>query len=86
MIFCSISKSYKKNYIEGSGAFDFYYVSRVFCGWDYGITNKKAAKLKSMSIYHELQVMLLPINTVGKRSLCRLSFMYMSLAHLTVQI
>ena len=57
-IFYSISKSYKKNYIEGSGAFDFYYVSRVFCGWDYGITNKKAAKLKSMSIYHELQVIL----------------------------
>ena len=54
--FCSISKSYKKNYIEGSDAFDFYYVSRVFCGWDYGITNKDAAKLKSMSIYHELQV------------------------------
>lgn len=51
----SISKSYKKNYIEGSDAFDFYYVSRVFCGWDYGITNKDAAKLKSMSIYHELK-------------------------------
>ena len=57
--FPSISKSYKKNYIEGSGAFDFYYVSRVFCGWDYGITNKKAAKLKSRSIYNELKVILL---------------------------
>ena len=55
-LICSISKSYKKNYIEGSGAFDFYYVSRVFCGWDYGITNKDAAKLKSMGIFNELKV------------------------------
>lgn len=51
----SISKSYKKNYIEGSGAFDFYYVSRVFCGWDYGITAKNSATLKHKGIYNELK-------------------------------
>ncbi|KAL4239335.1 Transmembrane channel-like protein 5 [Mactra antiquata] len=51
----SISKSYKKNYIEGSGAFDFYYVSRVFCGWDYGITAKNAAQLKHKGISNELK-------------------------------
>ena len=52
----SISKSYKKNYIEGSGAFDFYYVSRVFCGWDYGITAKNSAGLRHKSISNELKV------------------------------
>ncbi|XP_052761311.1 transmembrane channel-like protein 5 isoform X2 [Mya arenaria] len=51
----SISKSYKKNYIEGSGAFDFYYVSRVFCGWDYGITAKDSATLKHKGVYNELK-------------------------------
>ncbi|XP_053393391.1 transmembrane channel-like protein 7 isoform X2 [Mercenaria mercenaria] len=51
----SISKSYKKNYIEGSGAFDFYYVSRVFCGWDYGITAKNSATLKHKGIFNELK-------------------------------
>ncbi|XP_052263365.1 transmembrane channel-like protein 7 isoform X2 [Dreissena polymorpha] len=51
----SISKSYKKNYIEGSGAADFYYVSRVFCGWDYGITAKNSAVLKHVGIYNEFK-------------------------------
>lgn len=51
----SISRSYKKNYIEGSGAFDFYYVTRVFCGWDYGITAKNSATLKHKGIFNELK-------------------------------
>lgn len=51
----SISHSYKMNYIEGSGTHTFYNVSRVFCGWDYNITDKAAAKLKHKSFYNEMK-------------------------------
>lgn len=51
----SISQSYKMNYIEGSGTHTFYNVSRVFCGWDYNITDKAAARLKHKSFYNEMK-------------------------------
>lgn len=44
------------NYIEGSGTNTFYNVSRVFCGWDYNITDKAAARLKHKSFYNEMKV------------------------------
>lgn len=44
------------NYIEGSGTHTFYNVSRVFCGWDYNITDKAAARLKHKSFYNEMKV------------------------------
>ncbi|XP_046583503.1 transmembrane channel-like protein 7 isoform X1 [Haliotis rubra] len=50
----SILKSYRKYYIEGSSEFNFFFVSKVFCGWDYGVTSKEAARLKHKSIYNEL--------------------------------
>ena len=52
----SISQSYKKNYIEGSDTQTFYIVSRVFCGWDYNITNKAAASLRHKSFYNDMKV------------------------------
>ena len=56
LIFFSLTKSYKENFINASGAFNFYYVTKVFCGWDYKITNIKAAVLKHNGLYKELQV------------------------------
>ncbi|XP_013408571.1 transmembrane channel-like protein 6 [Lingula anatina] len=55
LVMISLSKSYKINYIQGSGEFSFYYVSKVFCGWDYGITDKDAGNLKHKALYNELQ-------------------------------
>ncbi|KAL5017791.1 hypothetical protein ScPMuIL_003513 [Solemya velum] len=66
ILLVSISKSYKKNYIEGSGAFDFYYVSRVFCGWDYGVTSKDAATLKHKGIFNEIKEYLSGVHTEKK--------------------
>ncbi|XP_078319410.1 transmembrane channel-like protein 7 isoform X1 [Crassostrea virginica] len=51
----SISHSYKMNYIEGSGTHTFYNVSRVFCGWDYNITDKAASRLKHKSFFNEMK-------------------------------
>ncbi|ELU03455.1 hypothetical protein CAPTEDRAFT_24904, partial [Capitella teleta] len=50
-----LSSSYKQNYISASNEYSFYYVSKVFCGWDYSVTNDDAAALKSKSIFKELQ-------------------------------
>ena len=51
----SITKSYKKNYVEGSSTANFYHVSHVFCGWDFNITSKKASDLKHKSFYNEMK-------------------------------
>ena len=51
-----MSVSYRKNFIEGSGEFNFYYVAKVFCGWDHNIADPAAARLKQKSIYQELAV------------------------------
>ncbi|XP_063445528.1 transmembrane channel-like protein 7 isoform X2 [Mytilus trossulus] len=51
----SISKSYKKNYVEGSSTTSFYNVTRVLCGWDYNITSKQASDLKHKSFYNEMK-------------------------------
>lgn len=34
------------------------YAHRVFCSWDYGISNKKAAEVKQDSIFNELKTTL----------------------------
>ncbi|XP_033733790.1 transmembrane channel-like protein 5 [Pecten maximus] len=51
----SISRSYKKNYIEASGVFNFYIVTKVFCGWDYNITAPDAARLRHKSFLNEIK-------------------------------
>lgn len=51
----SISKSYKKNYVEGSSTANFYNISHVFCGWDFNITSKEASDLKHKSFYNEIK-------------------------------
>ena len=48
--------SYRKNYIEASDEFNFYYVSKVFCGWSFSVDNPEAAALKHKSIFKEFQV------------------------------
>ncbi|KAK3584997.1 hypothetical protein CHS0354_037370 [Potamilus streckersoni] len=70
IIALSISRSYKTNYIEGSGAYDFYYVTRVFCGWDYGIMAVDAAKLKHKGIWNELKEYLSGIQKEKKQATC----------------
>lgn len=47
------------NYIEGSGIYIFYNVSRVFCGWDYNIIDKVVVRLKYKSFYNEMKVRLI---------------------------
>ncbi|CAH1795477.1 unnamed protein product [Owenia fusiformis] len=51
----SLTRSYRKNYIDGGGEFSLYFSSKVFCGWDYGMTARDAAKLKQKSISQELK-------------------------------
>ncbi|OWF50434.1 transmembrane channel-like protein 5 [Mizuhopecten yessoensis] len=51
----SISRSYKKNYIEASGVFNFYIVTKVFCSWDYNITSPDAARLQHKSFFNEIK-------------------------------
>ena len=49
-----ISSSYRVNFIEGSGDFKFYFVNKVFAGWDFGISDRGAAILKQKSLRQEM--------------------------------
>lgn len=49
-----ISSSYRSNFIEGSGDLKFYFVNKVFGGWDFGISDAEAAQLKRKSLRQEI--------------------------------
>ena len=50
-----MAESYRRNYIYSGDNFSFF-VAKVFCSWDFGITDKPAAMLKQKSIFNDLQV------------------------------
>lgn len=54
----SMAKSYKQNYIDGGEAFSTF-SSKVFCSWDYGISNKETAEIKKGSIAQDIMVCVL---------------------------
>nr|CAI5856321.1 unnamed protein product [Callosobruchus analis] len=54
----SVAKSYRKNFIETEGGSKNVYAHKVFCGWDYNIATKDAARLKHRAIYNELKELL----------------------------
>lgn len=74
----SIARSYKTNYIEAGNENTFYFVTKIFCGWDYGITSKDAAVLKHKSLCNEFKENLTKFkDDIKKRKLyqqCRLFF------------
>lgn len=54
----SLTKSYKRNYIETSVGVRDVYSAKVFAAWDFSIESREAAMLKSRSIYNELKELL----------------------------
>ena len=49
------------------GGFTNVYAQRIFCGWDFGITNCEAAELRKQTLYNELRE-LLDEETIAERS------------------
>ncbi|CAK1595758.1 unnamed protein product [Parnassius mnemosyne] len=50
--------SYRRNFIEIAGGLSNVFASKVFCGWDFGITSQQAAALNASSIYNEFKELL----------------------------
>ncbi|XP_050082762.1 transmembrane channel-like protein 6 [Anopheles aquasalis] len=50
----SMGRSYRFSFIEASGTVQNILTHKIFCSWDYGIANEKAARLKHATIRHEL--------------------------------
>ncbi|XP_052868847.1 transmembrane channel-like protein 3 [Anopheles cruzii] len=51
----SMGRSYRISFIEASATVQNILTHKVFCGWDYGIANAKAARLKHATIRQELR-------------------------------
>ena len=47
--------SYKTNYVSGQN-FQKSFFTKVFCSWDYALTEKNSAAMKSKNIYQDLMV------------------------------
>lgn len=83
----SMARSYRISFIETSGAVQNVLTHKIFCSWDFGIANEKAAHLKHASIFHELREYLSVINRpdgpVGRWNRLRSTALHMT-AHLAV--
>ncbi|CAD7091086.1 unnamed protein product [Hermetia illucens] len=62
IISSSMARSYRRSFIETSGGIRHMYTHKIFCAWDFGISNSKAAQLKHLSIANELREILQMIN------------------------
>ncbi|XP_043466058.1 transmembrane channel-like protein 5 [Leptopilina heterotoma] len=58
LLCCKVAQSYRKCFIETSGGIYNQYAMKIFCGWDFGISSYKAAKLCSSSLHRELKELL----------------------------
>ncbi|XP_058815409.1 transmembrane channel-like protein 7 [Topomyia yanbarensis] len=85
----SMARSYRISFIEASGAVHNVLTHKIFCSWDFGIANEKAAQLKHSSIYQDLREYLTIINRSegpsGKWQSVR-SYLFHLTAHLIVLI
>lgn len=50
-----MARSYRASFIETSGGMQNMFTHKIFCSWDYGVSNRKAAQLKHTTIYNELK-------------------------------
>ncbi|KAK3715207.1 hypothetical protein QZH41_020469 [Actinostola sp. cb2023] len=50
----SMAESYRENYIYTGDDFSFY-TSKLFCAWDYGITDQESATLKQKSVFNDFK-------------------------------
>lgn len=50
-----MARSYRRSFIETSGGVQNIFAHKIFCSWDFGISNKKSADLKHQTIFNELQ-------------------------------
>ncbi|XP_055912980.1 transmembrane channel-like protein 5 [Eupeodes corollae] len=66
LISSSMARSYRKSFIESSGGIPSMYAHKIFCSWDFGISNSKAASIKHESIYNELKSVVSDIGRVKK--------------------
>ncbi|XP_055531630.1 transmembrane channel-like protein 5 [Wyeomyia smithii] len=83
----SMARSYRVSFIESSGAVHNILTHKIFCSWDFGIANEKAAQLKHASIFQELREHLTVLNRPevpsGKWYKLRSTTFHLT-AHLTV--
>lgn len=55
VISTSMAGSYRRSFIETSGGIRSMFAHKIFCSWDFGISNDRAAQLKHKSIFLELK-------------------------------
>lgn len=72
----SMAKSYKQNYIDGGEAFSTF-SSKVFCSWDYGISNKETAEIKKGSIAQDIMETLGSNRERNDRTCCSICYIVM---------
>ncbi|KAJ6638862.1 Transmembrane channel-like protein 5, partial [Pseudolycoriella hygida] len=55
IISVGMARSYRRSFIETAGGVHNVFAHKIFCSWDFGISNKKSADLKHQTIFNDLQ-------------------------------
>lgn len=50
-----MARSYRRSFIETAGGVNNIFAHKIFCSWDFGISNKKSADLKHQTIFNDFQ-------------------------------
>ncbi len=54
---CSMSRSYKNNFIDSEGGGHLEFCSKIFASWDLAVTQKDACSLQKELIRNQLKVL-----------------------------
>lgn len=80
-----MARSYRRSFIETSGGVQNILAHKIFCCWDFGISNKKSAALKHQSIFNDLQETLNEFYHIPEAP-TRLQSMYIILGQITAHV
>lgn len=80
-----MARSYRRSFIETSGGVQNIFAHKIFCSWDFGISNKKAALLKHQAIFNDLQETLNEFYHMPEKP-TKMQYFYIILGQITAHI
>lgn len=72
VISVSLLRSYRASFIEAVDNTPNLYCAKIFCAWDFGLSNEKAAVTKHRNIYQELRDLLFSENQKNNLNLSKM--------------
>lgn len=82
----NVARSYRRSFIESSGAIHKLFSHRILCAWDFNLCFIRGAKMKRDAIVQDFRELLAGVNAKGETPETNLRRFYVLLAQLTAHI